>query len=424
MNKKNITILLLLITLAINSIIGQNNSLFIGGIAHLGNGKKISNSVISIVDGKFDIVADLSKIRIDPEAFDTIYKIYGKHVYPSFIVPNTTLGITEIGQVKATHDFDETGKVNPNIRSIIAYNPQSKIVETVITNGVLLAQVTPNGGLISGQSSVMYLNGWNWEDAVCREDDGIHLHWPSSYYNTGWWAEQGETKKNKKYKKTIKEIHKIFEKSLAYSKGNNIMDLKMESMKGLYNGAKTLYVHANYASDISDAIDVCQLYKIKNVVLVGAEDALKVSDKIKENNISIILNRIHRLPKNEDENIYAPFLQAKQLKELGILYCLSYEGDMEAMGARNLPFTAGTTVAYGLDYESAVQSISLNAAKILGVDNKIGSIEKNKEATFFISEGDALDIRSNNVTQIFIKGKSISTDNHQKRLFEKYRKDK
>ena len=169
---------------------------------------------------------------------------------------------------------------------------------------------------------------------------------------------------------------------------------------------------------------MCQLYKIKNVVLVGAEDALKVSDKIKENNISIILNRIHRLPKNEDENIYAPFLQAKQLEELGILYCLSYEGDMEAMGARNLPFTAGTTVAYGLDYESAVQSISLNAAKILGVDNKIGSIEKNKEATFFISEGDALDIRSNNVTQIFIKGKSISTDNHQKRLFEKYRKDK
>jgi imidazolonepropionase-like amidohydrolase len=423
MNKKNITTLLLLITINLN-LVAQNSSLFIGGIAHLGNGEKISNSVISVVDGKFDIVADLSKIRIDPEAFDTIYKIYGKHIYPSFIVPNTTLGITEIGQVKATHDFDETGKINPNIRSIIAYNPQSKIVETVITNGVLLAQVTPNGGLISGQSSVMYLNGWNWEDAVCREDDGIHLQWPSSYYNTGWWAEQGDTKKNKTYKKTIKEIHRLFEKALAYSNESNVMDLKMESMKGLFKGAKTLYVHANYASDISDAIDVCKLYKIKKIVLVGAEDALKVSDKIKENNISIILNRIHRLPKNEDENIYAPFSQAKKLSELGILYCLSYEGDMEAMGARNLPFTAGTTVAYGLDYELAVQSISLNAAKILGVDNKIGSIEINKEATFFISDGDALDIRSNNVTHIFIKGNSISTDNHQKRLFNKYRKNK
>jgi imidazolonepropionase-like amidohydrolase len=123
-----------------------------GGIAHLGNGEKINNSIISIKNGEIDLVADLSKVRIDPEAFDTIYKIYGKHIYPGFIVPNTTLGITEIDAVRATHDYDEVGSINPNVRSQIAYNPKSKISETVITNGVLLAQSTPRGGLISGQS--------------------------------------------------------------------------------------------------------------------------------------------------------------------------------------------------------------------------------------------------------------------------------
>jgi len=420
MNKLKLIILILTVSCSISS--AQEKTLFIGGIAHLGNGEKISNSVISVVDGKFDIVANLSEIRIDPQAYDTIYKIYGKHVYPGFIVPNTTLGITEIDAVRATHDFDETGSINPNVRSVIAYNPQSKIVETVLTNGVLLAQVTPNGGLVSGQSSLMYLNGWNWEDAICKIDDGIHLHWPSSYYNTGWWAEQGETKRNKKYQEKIKEIHSLFEKALAYSTSNNLLDLKMESMKGLFSGEKNLYVHANYANDIRDAIDISKLYKIKKIILVGAEDALMVSDKITENNIPLILNRIHRLPKNEDESIDAPFTQAQKLLQKNILFSFSYEGDMEAMGARNLPFTAGTAVAYGLDYEEAVKAITLNPAIIMGVDNKIGSIEQNKEATFFISEGDALDIRTNNVTHIFIKGNKISTDNHQKRLFNKYKK--
>ena len=131
-------------------------------------------------------------IRIDPNAFDTIYRLYNKHIYPGFIVPNTTLGITEIDAVRASNDYEETGSINPNTRSLIAYNAESKITRTVRSNGVLIAQVTPRGGLISGQSSIMHLDGWGWEDAVLRSDDGIHLNWPSSFYKTGWWAEPGE----------------------------------------------------------------------------------------------------------------------------------------------------------------------------------------------------------------------------------------
>ena len=125
--------------------------------------------------------------------------------------------------------------------------------------------------------------------------------------------------------------------------------------------------------------------------------------------------------KSQDSPVDEPFTQAKALEDAGILLSLSYEGDMEAMGARNLPFTAGTTVAYGQEYEKAVQSITLNTAKILGIDQDFGSIEYNKNATFFISSGDALDMRTNNVERAYINGNEINLNNHQKELFEKYK---
>ena len=413
-------LLLILCVAFVQITFAQSHILYLDGVAHLGNGLKIENSAIGVENGKFSLVADASIIRINPTAYDTIIKLNGKHIYPAFIVPNTTLGITEIGRVRATHDYREVGALNPNVRSLIAYNTDSKISKTVRTNGVLLAQVTPRGGTISGQSSVMHLDGWNWEDAVLRADDGLHLNWPNSYHYSGWWAEPGENKKNDKYNKRIEEIKTFFTKAEAYAKSANIMDLRMESMKGLFDGNKTLYIHADYAKDMRKAIEMASELHIKKVVIIGAEDALKIVDLLKEKNISLILNRVHRLPDNQDSPIDEPFTQAKKLKEAGILFCLSYEGDMEAMGARNLPFSAGTTAAYGLEYEDAISAITLNTAKILGIDKEVGSIEHGKNATFFISSGDALDMRTNNVEQAFINGNQIDLNNHQKDLFKKY----
>ena len=418
MNKFILTLIVILITI---NTMAQKPILFIGGIAHIGNGEVIENSAISIKEGSFDIVADANFIRIDPTAFDTIIKLYGKHIYPSFIVPNTTLGITEIDAVRASRDFNEIGGVNPNIRSLIAYNSDSKITKTIRTNGVLIAQVTPRGGLVSGQSSIMFLEGNNWEDAALKVDDGIHINWPNSYYNTGWWAEPGETKENKKYSKKIYELNRLFSKAKSYYSSSEIIDLKMESMRGLFNGSKNLYIHANSANEIRDAIEFFENFKVNNLVIVGGEDALKVSNILVEKNIPVILNRVHRLPKSQDSPVDEPYIQAKKLQDKGILFCLSYEGDMEAMGARNIAFTAGTTIAYGLKYEKAVQSITLNTAKILGIDHLVGSIQSNKNATFFISSGDALDMRSNNVEKAYINGKEINLNNHQKELFNKYK---
>jgi imidazolonepropionase-like amidohydrolase len=411
-------IIALLITISAN---GQKPTLFIGATAHLGNGEVIQNAAISIKNGKFDLIADASRIRIDPSAFDTTYTIYGKHIYPSFILPNTTLGITEIDAVRASRDYRETGRSNPNVRSLIAYNTDSKLAKTVRSNGVLIAQVTPRGGLVSGQSSIIHLDGDNWEDAVLKADDGMHINWPNAYYNTGWWAEPGETKQNEEYQNKISELEKLFSKANAYESSSNIMDLKMESMKGLFNGTKNLYIHANSASDLRDAIDFSEKHHVKNIIIVGGEDALSISSALVNKNIPVILNRVHRLPKSQDSPVDEPFTQAAKLQEAGILFCLSYAGDMEAMGARNLAFTAGTTVAYGQEYEAAVQSITLNAAKILGVDDMVGSIEKRKDATFFISSGDALDMRTNNIEKAYIKGIAIDLNNHQKELFNKYK---
>ena len=250
------------------NISAQKTTLIMGGIAHLGTGEKIENSLIVVRDGKFDLVADASVVRIDPSSFDTIIRAYGKHIYPAFISPNTTLGITEIDRVKATKDYNEVGSYNPNVRSQIAYNTDSKIIKTVRTNGVLITQATPRGGVISGLSSVMYLDGWNWEDAVLRADDGLHLNWPNSYYYSGWWAEPGENKKNDKYNKRIDEIKTFFTKAEAYAKSANIMDLRMESMKGLFDGNKTLYIHADYAKDMRKAIEMASELHIKKLVII------------------------------------------------------------------------------------------------------------------------------------------------------------
>ena len=246
MKSKISSIIALIITI---SAYAQKPTLFIGATAHLGNGQVIENAAISMQKGKFDLIADANMIRIDPAAFDTIYKIYGKHIYPSFILPNTTLGITEIDAIRASRDYRETGIMNPNIRSLIAYNTDSKLTKTVRANGVLIAQVTPRGGLISGQSSIMHLDGDNWQDAAIKADDGIHINWPKSYYNTGWWADPGETKENKEYLNKINDLEKIFLKARAYESSAKIIDIKMESMRGLFNGAKNLYIHANSASE-------------------------------------------------------------------------------------------------------------------------------------------------------------------------------
>lgn len=387
------------------------------GTAHLGNGEVIENAVIGFENGKITLVADAKVVKIDPSAYDTIINIEGKHVYPGFIAPNSTLGLTEIDAVRATQDNDETGILNPHVRSIIAYNTESNITTTVRFNGVLMGQITPRGGLISGTSSIVQFDAWNWEDAIYKEDDGVHINWPNMYQRWGG-------KENKEYDNTKKELNDFFENAKAYSKVDNYteINIRFESVRGLFDGSKKLFIHTNYIKEITEAITFVKKFELKNVVLVGAYDAWMVAELLKENNISVILKRVHSLPERQEEDVYLPYKMPKILFDAGILFCLENAGDMEAMNTRNLPFYAGTAAAYGLTKEQALQAITLNTAKILGIDKTCGSIEIGKDATLFISTGDALDMKTNNVELAFIQGRKIDLSSRQKNLYEKYSK--
>ncbi|OIQ36825.1 MAG: hypothetical protein BM555_01870 [Crocinitomix sp. MedPE-SWsnd] len=402
----------------------HNKVLIQHGHAHIGNGEYIDNSSIGIEKGKIIFVENALTNAIVESEWDTIIDITGKHIYPGFIAPNITLGLTEIDAVRATRDFQETGSINPNIRALIGFNTDSEVMYTVRTNGVLVSQATPRGGLVSGTSSVMALDGWNWEDAAYKKDDGVHINWPRKYTTTGWWAEPGPTKKNDKYVEKRNTLWDFFRKAEAYAKVSkpDEFDIKLEAMRGVIQGKKRLFIHADFAPEINDIIDFAREFNIKLPVLVGGYDAYLVTDRLKENHFSVIIGRPHSLPKFEDDHVAVYYELAAKLQTAGVLYCISNAGDMEVMNTRNLPFQAGTAWAYGLTEEQAVASISLNAAKILGVDDKIGSLEKGKDATLFVSDGNALDMMSNEGYMAMVKGRFISMHNHQIELYEKYKK--
>jgi len=389
--------------------------------AHLGNGKVIENSVIGFNDGKIVLVADATLIKMDFKNYAIQIDGTGKHVYPGFIAPNSTLGLVEIDAVKSSDDEDEIGNFNPNVKSSIAYNAESKVTETVVPNGILIAQITPRGGRISGTSSIVQLDAWNWKEALVKENDGIHLNFPTTF-RKGRGAENGVIEVNKEYVKQIEEINAFFTNAKAYlaadSKERNLV---LEATKGLFDASQTLFIHADEEKQITDAIQTFQNLGIAKMVIVGGYDAYKTADLLKKYSVGVLLRRVHDVPANDDHDIDLPFKLAKILTDKGILVGLENSGDMERMNTRNLPFLAGTCVAYGLDKEQALQLITSNTAKILGIDSLCGTLETGKDATLFVSEGDALDMRTNKLTDVYIQGRRISLDNHQSELNKIYK---
>lgn len=399
----------------------KKSMLLMGGYAHVGNGQVIENSVIGFRNGKFDLVADATTARVDVRSYDTVINIQGKHVYPGFIAANNTIGLVEIGAVRATNDMQDVGGMVPNVRSLIAYNTDSKIIPTVRTNGVLIAQVCPRGNVLSGTSSVFKLDGWNWEDAVLKADDGVHLNWPSMFRRS-WW-DGGNSEKNKDYDKQKENILRFFAEAKAYSETSQPeKNLRYEAMRGIFNGSQSLFIHSNFVKEISDAIHFASKAGVKKMVLVGGKDSWMITDLLKEKNVPVMLNRVHDLPDRPEDDVDLPYKTPYLLQKAGVLYCIQNEGDMEQINARNLPFNAGTAVAHGLSKEEGLMAISLNVAKILGINQRVGSLEAGKDATFFVSNGDALDMLTNDVVRAFIEGRTIDLQNEQKFLYEQYMK--
>ena len=389
-----------------------------GGTAHIGNGKVIENSVITIEDGK--ITGVFPSASAPAASGGETIDVTGQHVYPGLIAPDTTLGLIEIGSVRATDDEDEIGEYNPNVQAIVAYNAESKVVESMRPNGVLIAQTVPQGGRISGTSSVVQLDAWNWEDAVLKRGDGIHLNWPNSFTRGRWWlGEDAGYKPNESYEKDINEIKDFITQSRAYIAGSSdVRNLPYEAMNSFLKDSANLYIHVDGEKEILDAIKFKKDMGLDDVVLVGAYRGYKVADAIAKANIPVIMARIHELPEDEDDDYDISYKMAKILDDAGVLVCLGNSG--EFWQARNIPFYAGQLTAEGMDFEKALTLITQNPAKILGIADHVGTLEVGKDATLFVSTGNALDMRSNNLTRAMIQGREISLETHQTELWKRY----
>lgn len=387
-----------------------------GATAHIGDGRVIENCLLAFAEGKITYVGSADDTPdIDLSAYQKI-EAAGMELYPGFIAPATNLGLVDIGLVRATRDYDEVGAINPNVHSIIAYNTDSPIIPTVRAQGILLAQVAPQGGRVSGSSSIVQLDAWNWEDAAYVTDDGLYISWPQIFSFS--WQERSYAA-NKKYAEQVQELDIYFTEAKAYIENPEPehTNLRFEAMRPLFEGKSKLYVRAQEAKEILHAI---QFAKDKDVemVIVDGREAWMVTEQLKANNIPVVLRATHNLPNRVHTDIDQPFKTPSLLKEAGVEFCFSQEGYWQQ---RNLAFQAGQAVGFGLDYEDAIAALTSQTAKILGIEDRTGTLEAGKDANMFLCEGDVLDVRTSKVISAFIQGRAVSLDHIQKRLYEKFK---
>ncbi|MEZ5012266.1 MAG: hypothetical protein R2744_12125, partial [Bacteroidales bacterium] len=340
-----------------------------GGTIHTGTGEVIINGSIAFREGKITAVG--AELNLPDMTEYEVIDVTGKDIYPGLIFVNTTLGLVEIGSVDVTVDNQEIGEINPGVRSLVAYNTDSHVIPVVRSNGILLAQVTPTGGTLSGTSSVVQLDAWNWEDAGYSIDEGVHLNWPRvspGRGRRGGYSAFARGGSGDSYDNSVEELNTLFNDAAAYAglAKPEKRNLHLEAIRGLFTGKQTLYIHTSEGKGIVAAVNFAKEHGVKRIVLVGAnEEAFMVKDFLKENNIPVILAHIHSMPDREDSDTRLPFKLAKLFSDEGILTGITYSN--QAYGY-NLPFVAGQAAAYGVSKEDALAMVTLNNAKILGIE--------------------------------------------------------
>jgi len=397
------------------------------GTIHVGNGTVIDKGNVVISEGK---IISVSAAAVAPGNNDRMIDAAGKHVYPGLILANSDIGLKEIANgVRASNDFSELGEFNSNIRSIVAYNTDSRVPAVLRSNGILLANVAPQGGVISGSSSVVQLDAWNWEDAAYQTDGGMHINLPSFISRGGGrrfggfpgfpgagGADAGSNSASEK----VEEIKSFFRQAKAYLQEatHTAVNLKFESMRPLLEKKQKLFVHGDQVKQMLIAIDFAKEFGVE-VVIVGGSESFQMADLLKANNIAVILDQCLNLPALEDDDIDQPFKTPAALQKAGVLFCIN--DDDANTRYRNLSYNAGIAATFGLTKEEALSAVTLNAAKILGIDKITGSLEVGKDANIVVSDGDLLDPKSSTVSHILIQGRMTSLDNKQRQLYERYK---
>ncbi len=396
----------------------QNAIAIINATLHVGNGSVIERGTVVFDKGKITYVGAATSA---PAATETI-NAEGMHVYPGLILPSTDLGLKEVANgLRGANDFREIEEINASVRSLVAYNTDSRVINTLRSNGILLAHVVPQGGLIGGASSVVQLDAWNWEDATYKTDNGIHVYMPV-LLNRPQRGRRAATQQNEDAMaeglERVEKIRQFLRDARAYNqKEKNEANLKLQAVQGLFTKKQKLFVHTNSVREMLLAVEIANEFNL-DMTIVGGNDSWMIAPLLKQHNVSVILNQPHNLPVLQDDDIDQPYKTPAMLQKEGVLFAINDNHNESRY--RNLPFNAGTAATYGLTKEEALAAITLNAARILGIDDRTGSLQVGKDANIIISKGDILDMHSSIVTAAFIEGRKVNLDDSHKQLRERY----
>ncbi|RUO35274.1 amidohydrolase family protein [Aliidiomarina sanyensis] len=389
-----------------------------GGTVHTVTRGTLAQTDVLLVDGKISAIGQ----NLEAPEGARVIDIRGQYVYPGIIALDTTLGLVEMSQVRATVDTNEVGNITPEVLAHHAFNADSEIIPTVRYNGITHAQIVPQGPMLRGQSSLMQLDAWNYRDGLEAGPLGVHLTWPRAGLNTAWWerrSPEAQRRANAEQLETLKETFALAE---AYHKARdagaqNRIDQRWEAMRGLFTGEKKLFVHADDRRQIEQVLAFNREHGF-DVVIMGGRDSWMIAEALAEANVPVVFGAPYGLPTRVDDAYDTAFTTPAKLAAAGVDFAIAYPGFWDT---RNLAFAAGHAVAFGLDYDAAVTSITYGPAKILGVEDRIGSITEGKQATLIVSEGDVLDHLGQRISYMFIDGREVDLSNRHRQLYEKYR---
>ena len=401
----------------------------VGGTVHPVSGPAIENATLVFSDGKISEIGRDIAIPADAERVD----LAGKHAYPGMIDANTQLGLVEVPSVRGSRDQAETGEINPNVKAQVAFNPDSELIPVSRSGGVLAALTVPSGGLITGLSAVMQLDGWTWEDMCLRPDVALHINWPRMAPLEAWWIEQIGSAQLQDRDKSLKAIRRAFADARAYQVAKQAhaagtgpapeSDVRWEAMIPVLEGKIPAFIDAEDIQQIQTALAFAEQERIRPVI-VGGYDAPECIELLKKHNVAVIVGGVHRLPRRRADAYDAPFTVPARLQAAGVPFCIAgviggASGSLPS-NLRNLPYHAGTAIAYGLPADEALKAVTLYPAQILGVADRVGSLEPGKDATIIVTTGDPLEIPTQ-VTAAYIQGRSVQLTDRHKRLWEKYK---
>lgn len=386
-----------------------------GGTIHVGNGELLSKADLVFDAGLIKTVGANLTVEGDMEVID----VTGQHVYPGLILPDSRIGLTEISAFRATNEYAEEGEYLPNINTAYAYTVDSEVIPTLRFNGVLVAEVAPSGGVISGVSSVMELDGWNWKSALVKTA-GMHINWPEKKSRRFDRASGSITlEDNKSYPETVQELKSMFEDAVSYGeRDEKFQNLKMDAIQPLLAGDMKLFIHCEDAYGIVESIRYFKTLGIDGLVIVAEESALKVKEFLAEEKVPVVIPPTLSLPAGIDMDYDMRYKLPALLTKAGVKVALSHSGSITE--SRNLPFYAGVAAAFGLEKEEALKLVTSNTADILGVQELMGTLEVGKQATLLVSVGDIMEIATNDIVQAYIRGQKVGLKNKQQEMYEKY----